>query len=276
MSITRTAIVDDDGTGTTGTVLSNAWKQELYNQIDASSSLTLLPTDVGVQNNYAPGISGTTILRINNASLLTITGIAGGVAGQRVLIQSVNASGQIDLTHQDAGSLAANRFQNFASSGKTSLAGGIGAAEYVYDLAGYWRLINHEQGGWLTPAYAAGTFTGGGSQTWTVDAGDVTSFAYRLSGRTLSLSVYLVTTSVGGTPNVDLKIAMPTGFLAARTFFLPGLMVSDNGGANVQGVWHPTAGSNLIGLYRDLTAASNWTAATNTTAIYGLFTVDVQ
>jgi hypothetical protein len=35
MSITRTAMVDDDGSGTTGTILNNAWKQELYNQIDA-------------------------------------------------------------------------------------------------------------------------------------------------------------------------------------------------------------------------------------------------
>jgi len=36
MSITRTAIVDDDGTGTTGTIYNNAWKVELYDQIDAA------------------------------------------------------------------------------------------------------------------------------------------------------------------------------------------------------------------------------------------------
>jgi hypothetical protein len=42
-TITRTAITDDDGTGTTGTILNNAWKTELYNQIDAmfSGALTL-------------------------------------------------------------------------------------------------------------------------------------------------------------------------------------------------------------------------------------------
>jgi hypothetical protein len=34
MPITRTAMIDDDGTGTTGTILNNAWKQELYTQID--------------------------------------------------------------------------------------------------------------------------------------------------------------------------------------------------------------------------------------------------
>jgi hypothetical protein len=35
MAITRTAIIDDDGSGKTGTVIDNAWKQEFYNQIDA-------------------------------------------------------------------------------------------------------------------------------------------------------------------------------------------------------------------------------------------------
>jgi hypothetical protein len=36
MAISRTAMVDDDGTGTTGTVINNAWKQQFYDQIDAS------------------------------------------------------------------------------------------------------------------------------------------------------------------------------------------------------------------------------------------------
>ena len=35
MAITRTPMVDDDGTGTTGTVINNAWKQQFYDQIDA-------------------------------------------------------------------------------------------------------------------------------------------------------------------------------------------------------------------------------------------------
>jgi hypothetical protein len=36
MAITRTPIIDDDGTGTTGTVIDNAWKTELYTQMDAA------------------------------------------------------------------------------------------------------------------------------------------------------------------------------------------------------------------------------------------------
>jgi len=43
MAITRTPMVDDDGSGTTGTVINNAWKTELYNQIDAALPAALAP-----------------------------------------------------------------------------------------------------------------------------------------------------------------------------------------------------------------------------------------
>jgi hypothetical protein len=36
MAITRTAMIDDDGSGTTGTIINNAWKQQFYDQIDAA------------------------------------------------------------------------------------------------------------------------------------------------------------------------------------------------------------------------------------------------
>ena len=46
MPITRTNMIDDDGTGTTGTIINNAWKQELYNQIDGMApALAWTPTD---------------------------------------------------------------------------------------------------------------------------------------------------------------------------------------------------------------------------------------
>jgi hypothetical protein len=38
MAITRTSMVDDDGSGTTGTIINNAWKQELYGQIDGMAT----------------------------------------------------------------------------------------------------------------------------------------------------------------------------------------------------------------------------------------------
>lgn len=44
MPITRTTMIDDDGSGTTGTILNNAWLQTIYNQIDAA--------DAGIKPTY--------------------------------------------------------------------------------------------------------------------------------------------------------------------------------------------------------------------------------
>jgi hypothetical protein len=55
MAITRTAMIDDDGTGTTGTILNNAWKTELYNQIDAASGATPVHVPFNAANFAASG-----------------------------------------------------------------------------------------------------------------------------------------------------------------------------------------------------------------------------
>jgi hypothetical protein len=63
MPITRTPMIDDDGSGTTGTILNNAWKQELYGQIDAfvapwvdipAASATFTTTDGAVTWTVPP------------------------------------------------------------------------------------------------------------------------------------------------------------------------------------------------------------------------------
>jgi len=47
MAITRTIMVDDDGSGTTGTILNNAWLQTIYDQIDAiGTQVPWTPIDV--------------------------------------------------------------------------------------------------------------------------------------------------------------------------------------------------------------------------------------
>src|ERR1035437_1222491 len=58
--------------------------------------------------------SNANTIRMNNASLATIRGLKAGVAGQQVTIVSVGA-GEVDLAHQNTGSLAVNRFQNKAT-----------------------------------------------------------------------------------------------------------------------------------------------------------------
>jgi hypothetical protein len=196
-TIVRTPWIDDDGSGTTGTVLNNAIKTELYNQIDAALatseadiefiSLTAAPFD------NIPLSATKRVHYLNCPIVATVTGCANGKPGDLLIIS--NATGDptrhITLPHQSASSAAANRFTNFATSAPTMLAGttGIvgGTATYVYDsFFNTWRLVSHEQGGWITPPFNASNFTGT-SGPWTVEAGDVVTLKYRLSGRTLTV-----------------------------------------------------------------------------------------
>lgn len=93
MEITRTAITDDDGSGTTGTVLNNAWKSELYDQIDAQLAL-LKPFIIftaammenaggaaaGTRNNHKTiDFDGTTDEEANFAGVLPLNYNGGGL-----------------------------------------------------------------------------------------------------------------------------------------------------------------------------------------------------
>ena len=95
MAITRTAMIDDDGSGTTGTILNNAWKQELYTQIDAADlaaagvwqqvpfnalnfiNFTVTPAQV-TTNRYVK--IGRTVFWVLTISGATIPGATGNLA----------------------------------------------------------------------------------------------------------------------------------------------------------------------------------------------------
>lgn len=280
VTITRTAWTDDDGTGTTGTVINNAVKTELYNQIDTAlaavscgtrtetgtGTLTALALPTGAVNG------GVGVIYMNNASAATIQGIAAGAAGQRVRIVSTGA-GQVDLAHQNAGATAANRLINFATSGNTPLAAGIGVAELEYDAAAArWRLATHEQGAWITPTYAAGNFTAS-TGTWTVDSGDVTSFGYFLKGRTVTVEWNLSTTSVSATPaTLSIGNGAWGGFTAARQTFNT-TVNNDNASGNAVGVSSVGAAATLFGIAK---INGNFAIATNATNVFGQIAFEVQ
>lgn len=150
--------------------------------------------------------SNANIIRANNASLATIRGLKAGTTGQQVTIVSIGA-GQVDLSHQDTGDgTAASRLINYTTSSKTSLAAGVGAATYQYDgTTSRWRLVSHDQGAFITSAFNAANFTGS-SGTWVVESGDVKTCAYYLSGRQLTVNMWIDTTTVTGAP-VELHIS---------------------------------------------------------------------
>jgi uncharacterized protein YjeT (DUF2065 family) len=224
----------------------------------------------GLQHNLAIP-AGCSVVYLLGTSGLQLTGIAAGLAGQVLTLVNIS-NGQVDLLNLNAGSSAGNRLQNLATSGPTSLAQGSSAsARYIYDATfSVWRLEHHEQGAWLSIPYNAANFTGNGGMTWTVDAGDVTALSYRLNGRTLQINIALATTSVGGTLSNSLTIGgVPyTAAKAATTL----AQLSDNA-ARLAGILSISAGTASLSVLR--IDAVSFSAATNTTLVFGSLTYEV-
>jgi hypothetical protein len=92
MAMARPPMIDDDGTGTTGTVLNNAWYQALCDAIDASVAVLGKWTDVpysagnfttpsgtwtvpsGSISQYAWSLSGKTLVLSFSVTNTTVTG----------------------------------------------------------------------------------------------------------------------------------------------------------------------------------------------------------
>lgn len=230
-------------------------------------------TSTGTQNNFAPGIAGSaaplTILRCNNSALLTITGFDDGVDGQRLQLVSIG-TGQVDLAHQNTGSDAANRLINFATSRDTPLAAGVGTAEYVYDgTTDRWRLVQHEQGAYVSIPFSAGNYTGTGSMTWTVSGSNQKTLAYYLHGRSVKIIASIEATSVGGTLSSGLQITVP---FTSSAIVSTGAFIIDNSVGSAANVGVASGGTGIV--FGKVTG--NMSTASGTTYVYGEIEVPVQ
>jgi hypothetical protein len=221
-------------------------------------------TATGTQNDFSllPGVG---MLVCNNASTLTLTGMSAGLPNQVLYVYSANA--QVDFAHASGSSSAANRLVNFATSGTTSLAAGSGCAVYIYDSSSSrWRLFQHIQGDFIDVAYSAGNFTttGGSGTTWTVDSGDQKTYAYYLSGRSLTVVAYLDVTSVSSSSAIQLFVAIPNSFVANRLTQVNSIAF-DNGAVTTAYNRVFSVGSTTIEIGRlDLAA---WANSTNNTYV---------
>ena len=184
-TITRTPWIDDDGTGTTGTVLNNAVKTELYNQID----------------ELAGKIEGADTTEAFAAQHDPATGAHKAITGA-----SVNVTGDVIV----AGVLT-------APDGEVNLAGYFTATANIRGAnfleanratpVGHWQDV---------PYNAADFWTNAGTGTWTVPVGAVVVNRYALIGRTLLWNLYVNNTTLTVAASV-LNIRMPGGLTCAAS-----------------------------------------------------------
>jgi hypothetical protein len=112
-------------------------------------------------------------------------------------------------------------------------------------------------------AYNAGDFDTGTAMTWTVEAGDLLAFRYGLQGGLLYVSLYILSSSIGGVVNTGLRARIPGGFTATRNMRTP-IVVIDNGAHGI-GAAYVQPASNLISIVR--MPVANFTASANNTGI---------
>jgi hypothetical protein len=82
----------------------------------------------------------------------------------------------------------------------------------------------HGRQSWVHPVFVAADFTGSGAMVWTVDALDVLTDSYIISGKTVTYNLVVTTSSISGTGDLLLQRALPGGVVAVS---------NQSGGCNV-------------------------------------------
>lgn len=250
------------GAGLAGQVLtSNGASADPTYQVIAPTATPQITSNTGAQNNFDL-TARSTYLRCTGAapvfSGFTVLG-ATPSDGDQVLIECQGTTARV--TNQDTNSTITNRVVCPSTNGQ--IIGANGRMLLVYDgTAGRWRESLLDCGAWIAVPYNAGDYTGSGSQTWTVDSGDLDTGLYKQQGTTLFVQYYLKSTSVGGTPAGFLQITLPAGFTAGSNAFSM-CFVQDAGGTSAAGLVRPV--TTILRVQK--IDGSNWGASTNSTFI---------
>ncbi len=211
-----------------------------------------------------------------------VSGDTNAAPGARMLIGDVTRLvSPISLRWRNTGNGIYEWMKTTGTSGPTleqvNLGSGLDSSQ-----AGYWDNLYVKSitlgntvgpqgfgiGTWNDVPFSAGNFTAGGSQTWTVGNADQETYAYMIVGNTMTIAFYLNSTSVGGTPDPELRIAIPGGFTSGRN-------MSTTGWAGDNGVVTTIRFSALAGFaYLNINRldGANWTASTNNTGLFGEIT----
>lgn len=280
--------VDDDGSGTTGTILTKAaYASAFLDPVDAE--IARLDADIagagggafteqtttatGAQNNFNL-TAHLTYLRCTGAAPV-FTGFtvlsSAPAAGDRVIIACLGTTARV--ADQDTGSTAAYRAIHPSVRGQ--IVGVNGSIEYAYDdTTDRWRMVRVEPGKPIAIAHAGLTFFSG-TGTWTVDSGDLNHFYYVQSGKLVTYSISVVTSSCAGC-DADLKIAesslLPGGFTCSNARELDPARIMNNGTFEVG--WVLWNGTNALVFQRASLAAH--TDSTNNTAVIGAVTMEMN
>jgi hypothetical protein len=222
-------IVDDDGTGTTGTPTDYALFQQVKGYIDSAivegTAAADVPQMITLQGGPAvhdvtlPATKPLTYLRVYpNTGDLTVRSIGAAQGGAIVVIEHIYSGGNVVwLPHAASGTGVLQMLMNRITSGATPLGFG-GSAIYVYDApSGQWWLAQHDQGKAIRLPFNAANFTADVG-SFTVGAADVLSCDYVVRGNRAEIAITLQNTSLAGGASVLFVAGWPFTFPVANLF----------------------------------------------------------
>jgi len=189
MPITRTAWIDDDGSGTTGTIINNAAKQEIYNQIDASCAFVASPNSFTGRPQFLTHVS---------APDLTFQETGRPVDQRAFRIVGTGGVLKVDAL-SDAGAILATPI-TIGRLGNVVVQGDISEKNRAVPL-----------GHWIDIPFSAANFTSD-IGSWTV--GTQYTYTYSLIGKTITMALY-VNGTIAGNPT-RLYVALPAGMISAH------------------------------------------------------------
>jgi len=229
--------------------LIGPWISEDPNVEDLIPSTYIAPIPIsvftstltGTQNDFS--FKNANLIRMNNATDVTIDGFLAGFDGQIVTIVSIGV-GNVFLAHQNAGSAAANRLINKVTGVNTPLAATLGSATYQYDaITTRWRLIFHDQGSAIsyTPVWT------GSVSNPAIGNGTLSGTYFIRSTQLLTvISIIMGSTTTFGSGFWQIStIANPSGLSSNGA----ALAIDVVGGANwpVNATWSGAANTGILG-----------------------------
>jgi len=120
--------------------------------------------------------------------------------------------------------------------------------------------------------FDAAKFTAAASMTWTVAAGDVTTYRYMITGKLMTVWFDIGTSTIGGTPSNALYIRIPASKTAGSKDIYGSCGIADNGIFET-GHLGIIAGDTRITVYRGV--LGNFTASTDNTRVFGHITFEI-
>jgi hypothetical protein len=269
------------GVGTAGQVLTSSGAGALPTWTSSGAGTVTNTTGNLTANQIVigNGVSDLKVLGSLGTTTQVLHGNAGGAPTFAAVTLSTDVTGTLAMINGGTG-LATTTAYGLIAAGTTATGtfqnAGTGSANQLYVSGGSAALGSWQGGAWTTPTYAAGNFTASAG-TWTVDAGDVTTYRYLQIGKTMVVAFTILTSTTSTTPNA-LKIAIPnSGVANVQTWSSGTCRDTGAGGFSPENcVIEVDAAATVIQIRRANWSGTNFSVNTNTVEVYGEVTIELQ